>query len=223
MARVQEKARAIALRRKGYTYGEIQKVIPNLSKGTLSGWCNSIQLTPSELERVRKRMQVGIDRARFQAMLTNRKNREVRDEQICIVAQKEFERYKHEPFFTFGLALYWAEGTKKGRRFQFTNSDPRLAISMIEWMAKDLQIGKDRIKVRLYLHKLYEHENCEGFWARLINIPQKSFLKTVYKSTLHTVKKNPNYKGCLRMDAGTVASWVKTIEWQNCFQKSMRL
>lgn len=211
--------KAIALRKEGYTYKEIREIIPRLSKGTLSGWCSRLDLTSKEISRIKERMQKGINRARFQSIMTHRKMREERDEKTKKIAQKEYEKFKDDPLFNFGLALYWAEGSKKTRQFQFTNSDQRLAVIMLEWLAKYLQIDKNGVKVRVYIHKIYEEENCEEFWASAITIPRQKFMKTVYKPTRHLIKKNPDYKGCLRIDAGTVVTWVKINEWQNCFYK----
>lgn len=224
MAKVQEKAKAVELRKGGYTYKEIMEAIPSItSKGTLSYWCNRIALTPEQLTRIERNMQQGRDRARFQAILTNRKNRELRDELIVKTAREEFEQFKNDPFFTFGLALYWAEGAKTQRHFQFTNSDPRLIKTMILWADRYLGITKKQIKLRLYTHKIYQNENCEIYWEKVTGISKEEFFRTIYKPTPHKIKKNPGYKGCVRIDITKVLPWVKMMAWERCFEKMMRL
>ena len=47
----------------------------------------------------------------------------VRDRENEEAAKDLFERYKENPEFAYGLALYHAEGTKKSNYFAFTNSD----------------------------------------------------------------------------------------------------
>ena len=224
MAKVQEKAKAIELRRRGYTYNEIMRAIPSVtSKGTLSYWCNRIILTSKQLSHIEKNMQIGRDRARFKAILTNRRNRELRDELTAKVARKEFEQHKNDIFFTFGLALYWSEGAKTHRCFQFANSDSHLVKAMIRWIEKYLCIPKERLKLRLYIHKIYQHEDCEIYWEKETGIAKEKFMRTIYKPTPHKIKKNPGYKGCVRIDMGKVAPWIKVTEWEKCFKKLMRL
>ncbi|MBI1755148.1 hypothetical protein HY250_00925 [Candidatus Azambacteria bacterium] len=224
MAKVLEKIKAVALRRKGLSYREIMDRIPSIvSKGTLSRWCNAITLTPSQFAKLEKHMHVSRDRARFRAIITNRRNREKRDNEIGRIARKEFEQYKKERLFFLGIALYWAEGAKTNRCFQFMNSDSTLVQIMIRWIKRYLKVQKDGIKIRLYLHKIYKNENCENFWEKVTGIPQWKFLKTVYKPTRHTVKKNLSYKGCARVQVNKVAPWLKVMEWENCVAKLMRL
>ncbi|OGZ44351.1 MAG: hypothetical protein A3J55_03595 [Candidatus Ryanbacteria bacterium RIFCSPHIGHO2_02_FULL_45_17b] len=223
MAKVQEKARAVELRKKGYTYKEIMKAIPTItSKGTLSDWCNQIILTTTQLARIEKNMQLGRDRARFKSIVTNRKNRELRDGQIAKVARMEFELYKKDPFFTFGLALYCAEGAKTQRHFQFMNSDTRIIQFMIRWVEIYLKIPKQDLGLRLYIHKIYQHEHCEKYWEKEIGVSKAKFSRTIFKPTPHKIKKNPNYKGCFRVDIGKVAPWLKVMTWESLFNESMR-
>ena len=223
MARVLEKSKAINLRKQGYTYREILNIIPGISKGTLSYWCNRIDLTTDELKKIESRSRERSEKARLDAALTNRRKRREREEIITDVAKKEFNRYKNEEFFSFGLALYWAEGSKKFRRFQFTNSDPYLAKIMLRWMQKYLKIGQKEFTLRLYIHKVYSYQNCEGFWSKTLGVPEKKFLKTVYKPSPHKIKKNENYMGCLRIEARRVLPWIKTMEWQALYKKLKRL
>lgn len=223
MAKVQEKAQAIELRKAGLSYKEIMARIPTItSKGTLSYWCNRVTFTSEQIARIEKNMREGRDRSRFKAILANRKNRQLRDNAIIEAAQKEFNNYREDPFFTFGLALYWSEGAKAQRHFQFANSDPRLIRFMIRWIEIYLKIPKQELSLRLYSHKVYRNENCEEYWEKEIQISRKKFYKTIYKPTPHTIKKNPNYKGCFRIDIGRVAPWLKIIAWEECFEQFMR-
>lgn len=223
MAKVQEKAQAIELRKGGLTYKEIMARIPSItSKGTLSYWCNHITLTSPQIARIERNMRKGRDRARFKAILVNRRNRELRDNAIIEAARVDFDRYKNDPFFTFGLALYWSEGTKTHRHFQFANSDARIIRFMIKWIETYLKIPKCDLGLRLYMHKIYQHENCEGYWEKAIRIKKEKFRRTIYKPTSHKLKKNPDYKGCFRIDLGKIAPWIKVMAWENYFEKLMR-
>ncbi len=43
-----------ALRRLGWSYGEVTAVLP-VPKGTLAGWCRDIRLTDEQAEAIRRR------------------------------------------------------------------------------------------------------------------------------------------------------------------------
>lgn len=223
MSKVQEKFDVISLRREGYTYKKIMEAVPNVSKSTLSKWCNSIELTPAQYVKLKKNMQIGRNSGLFNTIIRNRSNREKRDGAIRQAAREEFKIYCKDALFALGVALYWAEGTKKSRRFQFNNSDYRLIKIMILWTNRYLGISKRDLIFRLYLHKVYEVEDSKGFWSKIIGVPRTSFLKAVYKSTIHRVKKNLDYRGCMRLEARKVTPWIKVDEWQNCFTRSLHL
>lgn len=126
------------------------------------------------------------------------------------------------PLFITGLVLYWAEGAKTQERFQFINSDPRIIQIMKDWLINFCNIPEERMNFRLYIHKIYAHEQCEKFWSKIIGIPVLRFQKTVYKPTPHRVKKNPNYKGCLRIDCGGVELFRKIMGWEEALVKHLK-
>lgn len=223
MAKIHEKQRVIALRKKGFSYKEIREAIPNISKSTLSLWCNAIKLTSDEEKLITKRTIELSGLARVRASETNRNKRIERDQAIIDNAKKLFSKYKNNVFFGFGLALYWAEGSKTSRKFEFTNSDPIMTRVMLRWMETYLGTNLETIKPRLYLHKAYEHENCEDFWAKQLNIPKDKFHRSVYKPNKYTFKKNQNYKGCIRIEISRVLPWLTVMTWQKLFVENQKI
>jgi transposase-like protein len=210
--RVREKQEAIRLRKSGYTYSEIMGVLP-VSKGTLSGWLVKLKLTNEEAKVLNARTLVGREKASQKASVTNIRRRIARDKEIEDQATLKFKSFINEPLFSFGIAMYWAEGSKKWRNFCFTNSDPRVIALMMKWIRKYLNSPEEEIILRLYIHKPYAHENCEAYWSKVVNVPVEKFKKTVYKATPHDVKRNPVYKGCLSIDFGKVHYYVTVIKW----------
>ncbi|MFB6307108.1 MAG: hypothetical protein ABEH43_09015, partial [Flavobacteriales bacterium] len=142
-----------------------------------------------------------------------------REEKAKEEAKKEFENHKNNSFFVFGLSMYWAEGSKKHPPPHFMNSDPRIISPMVKWFEKFLGYSKDEMKFRLYIHEPYKDENCEEFWSNVINVPSHKFKPTVYKPTKHSVKKNPDYKGCFRITIGGTHELRKLKAWQNLLSK----
>jgi len=215
------KPRAVELRKQGKTFSEIQAILGQIPKGTLSGWLKPILLTEIQkkriLEKIKKQGHVG----RMRGAWRNHEKRLERIDRISSVAKLEYKTYSQDPLFLPGLVLYLAEGSKKTESFQFMNSDYQLIKIMINWITKFGGHEFANLRFRLYIHKIYAHENHESFWIRVLRADESQMLKTIYKPTNRTYKKNPSYKGCLRIEViGNELYW-KTMTWRDCLYASL--
>lgn len=216
--KVQEREKAIQLRKRGYTYSQILELLP-VAKSSLSLWLKNFPLTDLEKQYLKKRVDKNISLGRIRAAAANRQGRLRREREIFLEAKSEFNNLVGDPFFQVGLALYWAEGSKRTWGFQFVNSDADMITLMIRWIQIFFHMPKDKIFVRLYIHKPYSHEGCEEYWSEKINISLSQFKKTIYKPTRFAIKKRPNYKGCLRIEinGGEAARMLHKIKaWCQC-------
>ena len=221
--RLEDKTKAIHLRKKGLSYKEIMERIPNLSKSTLSGWLARMKLTPDQQERLEKRAKTRMEKGRIKAAIKLRENRIKRMNKTINEAEKEASKLIKSPLFLIGLVLYWCEGTQKTNTFSFINSDPLIIKLMIKWIEKICKIPKDKIRLTLYIHKIYAYENCEKFWSKQTGIPVARFKKTIYKPTPHTIKRNPDYKGCLKIECGGVELFRRFLGWRKGALKYLKL
>lgn len=213
IAKVQERELVVALRKQGLTYRQILQRVP-VSKSSVSLWLKDSVLTESEMRILKRRKDSGISRGRIRAAASLRAARELRDKSTFRVAKEEFERNKHHPFFQVGIALYWAEGSKRSSSFGFVNSDPEMINLMIRWMRQFLGCSEEEIRMRVFTHKSFAHEKHEDNWSRWSGIPSDRFGKTIYKSQGLTVKKRPNYSGCARIELGKVKYLRILAYWQ---------
>ena len=211
--RVREKEEAIALRKRGYTYNEILQKVP-VAKSSLSLWLKNMPLTKQEKITLKRRKNANISKGRVRAAATHHLNRLKRDKALFEESKKEFDIFVQDSLFQLGVGLYWAEGAKRNDVFAFANSDPDMVNIMIMWIEKYLQVQKDDIYVRLFIHKPYREEGCEAFWSNAIDIGLDHFKKTIYKPTGLGIKKRPSYKGCLRIELGKVNYLRKVKFWQ---------
>jgi len=212
--RLKDKKRAINLRIQGKSYKEIMDVIPNLSKSTLSGWIKHVKLTQEQEERLENNIKKIVYTARLKAAWTKKKKKKKEIEKSLLEAKKELPNLLKNPLFLIGVSLYWAEGSKTQERIQFANSDPRLITLMMKWFKEICETPKEKIKVHIYIHKIYKNENCEYFWSKITNIPIKKFGKTTYKPTPHKIKKNIDYKGVCRIEINNVNLFRRIMGWQ---------
>jgi hypothetical protein len=143
------------------------------------------------------------------------RNRVQRDEALFRIAQTEFTEYCKHPLFFTGIALYWAEGSKRISTLHFTNSDIDMVNVMLIWIEKFCGVSRNTIGLRLYIHMPYAHEHCEEFWSKHTRIPIKNFKKTIYKPSNLGVKKRPNYKGCIRIEVPRSTQYFRKMQfWQ---------
>ncbi len=220
--KVLEKEKAIALRHKGLSYKDILGKL-TVSKSSLSLWLKDLPLTEDEKRYLKSRQDANISRGRIRAASSFRQNRLEREKVILSEAREEFTKYTHNPLFHVGIALYWAEGSKRTNSFAFTNSDEDMICTMLEWIHSFFGLKKEDIGVRLYSHKPFAAERQEEYWAKKTGIPLSNFRKTVYKKSESLSKKRPGYKGCLRIQLGRTVHFKKIQFWQQmlieCYRK----
>jgi len=212
-ALVREKEEAIRLRKQGLSYQDIlRKVL--VSKSTLSLWLQDLPLTSSEKHLLKNRTTDNISKGRIRAAASLHQLRERRDLIVFNEAKEEFAKYKADPFFQLGIGLYWAEGSKRSSSFGFTNSDSDMVNVMISWIEQYLGVERSRIYLRLYTHKPFADEQQEEYWSKQTGILPLNFKKTIYKPTGLLVKKRPMYRGCIRVELGSVRYLRKLAYWQ---------
>lgn len=199
MKLVREREIAYALRRKGYTYKEILAELP-VAKSSISLWLKDLPLTKAEKKVLRRKREEKISRGRIRASATHRKNRQVRERALFVEAQEVFSRFKDEALFHTGIAIYWAEGSKRNSTFLFMNSDAEMVDVLLRWLERYTEFNRQSIGYRLYLHAPYQHEDWEDWWAQELGVSRDQFKKTIVKPTGLKVKKRPNYRGCLRVE-----------------------
>ncbi len=205
------KTKAIKLRRKGLSYGEIKKEV-NVSKSTLSLWLKHIPLRPEHRKRLyTKQVQI---LARGSQSQRERRLREV--QRIIEEAEREIRKpLSFESYRLMGAALYWAEGSK-GKRFQMTNSDPYLILFTVKWIKSIFNISAKNLKARLNIYSQQNDKEVKKFWSELTGIPLENFSKSYIKPPNKGYKKNNLYYGTIRVEIPKSADlqcrifgWVK--------------
>lgn len=212
---------AIKLRKEGKTFTEIQEELGAIAKGTLSGWVKHVELTPAQKRRIRHVMAEKGHSGRLKGAWTNHEKRINRIADIRRAAESEYDEHTKSSLFLPGLVLYLAEGTRKWERFMFMNSEVELIKIMVKWVESVAGYEANELCYRLYIHWPYANENCEQFWQSQLKVSPDQFLKTVYKPTVREYKKNPRYKGCLRVEVPGSELYWKVIAWRDCLYRTI--
>lgn len=221
-----EKQKAIKLRKKGFSYGEILKQVP-VAKSTLSLWLRSVGLSKKQEQRLTEKrlaaMKRGWEACRRKRILTSNKIKEA--------AEKEIGRISDRELWLIGIALYWAEGNKEkdnniGQGVIFSNSDPAMIKIFLKWLRDMIGIQNNQIKVEIYIHENSKNSVADAidYWSNIANIPTNEFKYIYFKrNKINTKRKNigDKYYGLLRVRVGRSSSLNRKISgWVNGIYKN---
>jgi len=188
------------MRLQGLTYSEILKSLP-VSKSSLSLWLHSITLSTNNKARI-ETLKLAGQKAGAKMRHQNRI-----DQQNTLIAttQKEISKLIKDPFFTFGLSLYWAEGSKQkpwrlSGNVGFTNSDPQTILIMRMWLHKYSQITEDNTIYRLCIHKSADIKKATKEWAFILGVDEQKILLSIKNhETKNGRHPNQEYRGLVHM------------------------
>ncbi|MGH2812527.1 MAG: hypothetical protein ACRDI1_07425 [Actinomycetota bacterium] len=185
------------LRRLGLAYREIGEIIP-VPKGTLSGWCRDIPLTPEQLDRIRS---LGGNRevryAKLGALLHQRNL-----ERIAAVREAgrgEAKSLIGDPDWVAGVVAYWAEGAKRHNHLKFSNSDPALIRLFMRWAWRYLDHSIDRYYITIHFHSGQDLDQLTEYWSEVTGIPRERFRKGFMKPEGTGHRKNVLYHGTVQI------------------------
>ena len=202
--KVEEKNKAIELRKNGLSYREILEKIP-VAKSSLSLWLRSVGLSKKQKQRITaKRIASALRGA-----LRRKEKRIALTKEIKDKARKEIGKLSDRELFLIGVALYWAEGSKEkdyrpGCGVMFSNSDANMIKLYLNWLVKIIKLPMEQIYFVIYLHENHMHRISEvkDYWQKRTGFPKDNF-KFMYfkKHKIHTKRKNigENYFGLLKV------------------------
>jgi len=223
-AKLEEKKKALELRKQGFSYSEILSRVP-VAKSSLSLWLRNTHVKKFQEYRLKKKI---IAAGRLGAKI-KRKQRIEKTKKIRKGAVSEIKQVGNKELFYMGIMLYWAEGAKSGRNnvsqgVDFSNSDPNMCKLFLKWLQSSLKIQSDRIGFCVYIHESQKSRSGEvlDYWSKITEFPKEKFSKTCFTKTVYPRKNkrkdNGEYYGQLRIKVRKstdlnrkVAGWVEGI------------
>lgn len=202
--KLQEREKAITLRKKGYSYREILEHVP-VAKSTLSLWLGEVGLSKKQKQRItEKRIAAALRGAR-----SRYEERVRRTQRIKESARREITSISARELHIIGVMLYWAEGSKEkearpGSRAYFTNSDPEMIKVFLRWLLESCSIPRVQIVLEIYIHESHKDRIGQviAFWASVTRFPRNHFTRIYFKKNkIKTNRTNTgeNYHGLLRV------------------------
>lgn len=182
MAKSALRLQARELRSKGESVKTIAKKL-GISKSSVSLWVRDIILTVKQLENLRQSEIKGAELGRLRNSLLQKQKRmdlvkssqEKGKETIGILTNREA--------LMAGLALYWGEGSKKNRRIELCNSDPKMIKFFLQWLNQCFSIQIVDIKCYVGINEAHKdrEEVVKKYWSNVTGIPLGQFTKTSFK------------------------------------------
>jgi len=210
-----KKEQAEKLRLEGFSYNEINKKL-GIPKSTLSFWLRDLKgsdkIKLNNVNKAKKKWAKNIT--------AYNKKRSVEARKRWLVIQKDSSnkvtKISKKELFLIGVALYWAEGYKKGNwNVIFSNADARMNQIMMRFFLEICKIPKEKIKANIQIHKENQIKKSLIYWSKIINLPKKQFNKTVIvnsKSSKMKVKEELTY-GTLQIRVNSVELVNKMKGW----------
>jgi hypothetical protein len=198
-AKPEMRARALALRRLGWSYRQIGAEVP-VAKSTLSLWLRDVPLSEEQRVGLAARRESGA-RSRAAAIRAGRLRR---TEILESAAAAEIGSLSDRELFLLGVAAYWCEGTKQkpwapSERVDFINSDPGLVRLFLRWLEL-IGVARDDLQFTVAIHERADVGAATAYWARVAEARPEDFLRpNLKRHNPSTRRRNTGaeYVGCL--------------------------
>jgi hypothetical protein len=179
MLKIQEKSKAVELRKAGMSYSQIKSEL-KVSKSTLSSWLKGMPLSEKRIKELRADSPMRIERYRN----TMRKKRESRWVSVFSKVSRDIGKLNERELFLAGLFLYWAEGGKTERfSLTFSNTDPDMMVFFVKWMKRCLKVKERDMHIKIHLYKDMNINEYQDFWAKKLKVSRKIFEKPYIKDS----------------------------------------
>lgn len=182
MAKFHLRTKARELRRQGVSVRSIATQL-NVARSSASIWVRDIVMTVEQLEHLRNLNIIGGERGRLKGALMQKQRWLNNMEEYRKRGAETIGSLTNRELLIAGIALYWGEGSKKDRRVQFCNSDPKMIQFLLYWLRVCLGITKDDIHCRVGINISHAHRDTlvKEYWSKISGIPLSHFVSTSLK------------------------------------------
>lgn len=188
---ISPKEKAISLRKKGKSYGEINKIL-GLAKSTLSTWLKDLPIS----QKV-KAQNIHNAKVIWAKNITDfnkiRSEKYQKDTELLIKKfSSEVPLLTDRDLFFVGISLFWAEGGKREKwRVVFVNSDPLMIEVMMRFFRETCNVPEEKFILVMHLYPNIDEKNAKSFWSKTTRLPLTQFRKTQTQITSSSKHKRP--------------------------------
>lgn len=205
--------KAKKLRSGGISVRQIEKIL-NVSRSSVSIWTREVILSNQQREKLAGRRIEAGRRGGMTAAINKIRKREQITQDIVLKAKKEVSGLTKRDRFIFGIALYFAEGTKTDTNICFTNSDTKAIYFIKNWIAEFLEVPQNKFRGNLYLHDNINETRAKKYWSALLSIPLSQFGKSyIVKNNPKRLRKTKHEHGVFRLTVCDVNKYRRIAGW----------
>jgi transcriptional regulator with XRE-family HTH domain len=186
-----ERQRARELRaERGYSIKQIAALL-RVSTSSVSLWVRDIELTEAQHEALRQRSAIYDGQRLGRAVSSSRRRAErcAYQEEGRALARRGDLRH------AMGCMLYWAEGTKARNQIRFSNSDPEMVRTFVEFLRAYFQLSDEhmRLTCHLFADHVERQREIEDFWLDVAQLPRSSLRPSIVNVySKYSLKKRRN-------------------------------
>lgn len=184
--KIEERKKAIELRRKGVSMNEIARFI-GVAKSSVSYWVRDVELTSKQKRGLSEkgRSIESIEKRRISRIQNTRNKRNI----IKLGAQQEVGTLSKDSLWCAGIALYWGEGGKTQQTVRISNSDPAVIKVMMKFFKKYSHINFDKYHGHVHTFSEDNVQKSLSYWSKISGIPKNKFYRTYIKQSTATKNK----------------------------------
>lgn len=181
--KLQEKIKAIELRKQGISIVEIAKTL-EVAKSSVSTWVRNIKLTEEQIEKLK--INVGSHILK-QAKIS----KDAAIQRHSAYEEAGYLRASIDTKFQNICSLYWGEGSKTTKKFEVANSDYKLIQVVFNWCCQNEYLEKIRFRVAYHSANTKSQQEIKQFWNnKLPQLQESNWLKfTIIDSIKYNCKK----------------------------------
>lgn len=209
-----KKGIAIELRKKGFSYSEIETAI-NIPKSTIAFWIKDIKLTEPQIQKLKNR-RIAAARKNSQKRIFKIKKE---TEEIKISSAKDINQITKRELWLMGIILYWKNSSESDIRkgVRFASSDTHLIKLFLRWLKEVGKIKNEEISFDILMgnNKKEKALSAVKHWSQITGFPKCDFTRIYFQKG----KVLKNEFGILRirvkassMLARQILGWIKGIQ-----------
>lgn len=210
--KVNEKRRAIDLRKQGKSINEIREIL-NVSKASVSFWVRDIILTKEQKKLLSKngRSIASIEKRRISRIINTKK----RSDLVIKDAKEEIKNISFKDLKNIGIALYLGEGGKTKRGIvRLTNSDADIIKIIMRFFREVCEVPENKFRGHIHTFSKSNMKKSEKYWSNVSNIPINQFYKTyIKKSIAGKNKRNTLPYGTFDVSINDTKLFLKILGW----------
>jgi transcriptional regulator with XRE-family HTH domain len=175
--KTRERLRARKLRtERGYSIKQIARLL-GVSTSSVSLWVRDIELTDDQHAALRQRSAIYDGQLLGRAVSSGRRRAERR------VYQEDGRRLARqgEVLHAIGSMLYWAEGARNRNSVRFSNSDPDMVRTFVNFLRTYFPLSNENIRLtcHLFADHVERQRETENFWLDVAGLPRSSLCPSI--------------------------------------------